>query len=104
MDNVRSLKERIERLAKELQEATSTLDGIQRRCRHVWGEPKYNPIVTEAGSSPGDPEGTMGVDRQLPCSWPRTERPRWTRRCQICELEQHTERSEPVVTKNRPIF
>ncbi len=81
--------------------AARALDALTSRvhsCAHDWGNPTYNPIVTEAYTDPGDPPGTMGIDWRGPCYVPSTKRDRWTRQCSICGHIQETTNSTNRVT------
>ena len=82
------------------------LDAQERACNggaHSWAAPVYTPIVHEGYHDPGDPPGTMGVDRQLPMEVPRPEIPRWQRRCLLCGRSEYTERSV-AATGRMPSF
>lgn len=107
MENAR---ERIAELRKQADDAQRALEGatreirrIQAECRHQWSEPIYDPIVHEGYADPGDPPGTMGVDRRLPLIVPRSERKRWRRYCPLCDLTQYTDRTDAQV-RERPKF
>jgi hypothetical protein len=100
----------IAKMVRDLAEAesnvrvlTATLDARRRGCKHQWGEVKYTPIIREGYQDPGDPVGTMGVDRRLPMYVPRDEKPQWTRVCSLCGLEEVTARTREE-TKKVPVF
>lgn len=80
-EKVAHLEQAIKDLEKELQ----TVD-----CDHEWTGHIYDPIRRPGYRDPGDPPGTMGVDRRLPSYIPPLEIPRWTRRCLKCGKVQET--------------
>ena len=88
-------------LAEEIRSASSTLESrkseraeLQRSCQHQFSKVVYDPIVREGYRDPGDPEGTMGIDRRLPFYVERSETRRWRRTCPKCELTQTTQRTK----------
>ena len=78
------------------------LDRKQRSCQqHQWGKIKYEPIIREAYTIPGDPPGTMGVDWQGPCHVPAQTTHQWSRTCALCvkkETTQHTRKERTAGT------
>lgn len=82
--------------------AWDTLNARRARCQHKW-QSRYNPLIREGYYDPGDPVGTMGIDRRLPMHVPREETPRWTRECIECGLEEHTQRANDEI-KKVPVF
>jgi hypothetical protein len=93
------LEQEITRLKADLQEHEASLQGLQSRCIHQWGETRYTPDIREGYQDPGDPVGTMGVDWRGPMYVPRQETPRWSRRCSECGLVQQTERTRDQIKK-----
>ncbi|HOX29760.1 MAG TPA: hypothetical protein PLR75_01245 [Candidatus Pacearchaeota archaeon] len=91
---VQKLNREIEELSRNLESAKERLNVIQRSCFHKWGPIRYDPIVVEAHTLPGDKPGTHGVDWQGPVYVSRKETPRWTRQCEICDLVQITDKTE----------
>lgn len=84
-------------LIKEIEAAKAHLEALEKilrlhqsLCNHLFGEMEYVPIIRKGFHSSGDPEGTMGVDRQLPVDIPTTETPQWQRTCTLCLLTQKT--------------
>ena len=76
----------------------SELDHHIRSCRHDYTKTKYDPIVTPGHYFPGDPEGTMGIDRQLPMHIPEERKDRWSRECNKCgEVEYTTRVNEEII-------
>lgn len=72
-------------------------------CNHQYGDPYYNPDVIHEGygsvqdGSGSDPhwgyEGYRDVDR-----------PRWTKKCNICGNEIHTYKQSPIISGYKPKF
>jgi hypothetical protein len=100
----------IPELAKEVEEAEQnakvlrdTLAARRRACQHTWSPTKYEPIIHEGYEDPGDPPGTMGVDRRLPMWVPREEIPVWKRTCEKCGTTEETRRTRDDV-KKIPVF
>lgn len=88
------LRDEIAYLEKSLESKKRQLAEMYTKCTHAWGEVKYNPILIQGFTVPGDPVGTMGVDWRGPCHVEsRTER-LWERVCKKCELKQTTSRTE----------
>lgn len=87
-----------------LETSRQRLADYERSCPHRWTEPVYDPIRIPGGHDPGDPPGTMGVDRRLPCSWGPTEKPRWRRTCTECGKVEYTERSKEEPAVKKPVF
>jgi hypothetical protein len=117
MNTAHAKKQEIARLASELANAKGQLNALQEACRHrghVWGQVQYVPEHHPAYTIPGDPPGTMGVDRRGPCDVPSKTIPRWTRECSDCGLVQTTELTHKVQTSgsipgtiatvNEPLF
>lgn len=69
------------------------LESAERNCRHRWGAVQYVPDERKGYQFAGDPPGTMGVDRQLPCYIPAQTTPKWSRMCLDCGKEQTTTRT-----------
>ena len=107
-DEARRLNLEMRKNFDALAESTAKLKQLQFECArrpnsHSWTEPRYTPIIHEGYQFQGDPEGTMGVDRQLPCWIPREEIPMWKRQCTNCGLEEETRHTRDDVRKV-PVF
>jgi len=88
---------------KEVARLRAAISKIEKNCRHNWSDPIYDPIHHSGYHDPGDPPGTMGVDRRLPCDIPPHTEKRWKRICKTCgyvEITTHL-RQESV---DRPVF
>lgn len=97
------IRNRIKNLRWELDRLESELHRAESSCRHVWPEPKYDPIRTEAYTIPADPVGTMGIDWRGESYVPATTKPRWTRTCPKCGKVETTEICTTVESK-MPVF
>ena len=106
--NAQELRAQIAGYNAKLLRLKGQLKELVRECgerHHDWTDPIYDPIRTEAQDFPGDPEGTMGVDRQLPCRVPASIVPQWTRECSTCGHTEHTKSFVFVPNTNmRPVF
>lgn len=102
--NAQNLRDKVDKLHKEFAEAKKELGDMVRNCQHQYCEAVYDPIHTKAYTIPGDPPGTMGVDRQLPCYVPAKTEKRWRRECELCGDIQYTIKAEPVVAAYKPVF
>ena len=94
MKTAAQLKREIEESRRSLAQQTAQLEALQRACQHQFGPVEYVPLVTEGYRTQGDPEGTMGVDRQLPTWIPGSTTKKWQRTCPLCELTQTTTRTK----------
>lgn len=81
---IKKLETQIQSLQKSLQRHYSDLRSLEATCRHVWGETKCTPIEKEGYRVPGDPPGTMGVDRREDFYVAPQTIPQWTRICDKC--------------------
>jgi hypothetical protein len=109
MDNARLTRQRVVDAAREHENAKAAVERMERDCEHnhnpsLFTPAKYDPIIHPAGYSAGDPPGTMGIDRQLPCSWPGRREDRWTRECTRCGKVEHTQQSRDLPVKKEPVF
>ncbi len=87
---IEQLRKEVCRLENLLENAKSMLTYRLQKCHHRWGDTVYDPIIIPGGFDPGDPPGTMGIDRRLPFSWPGGRTPRWKRTCMECGLVEFT--------------
>lgn len=91
-DKIRSLQQQIEDEKRKI-----------NNCQHYFAKPFYNPetvkepygykMVTQGSDVWGEPEGIREV-----------EKPRWTKKCQFCGYEQHTNKLKPIITGQEPDF
>lgn len=95
--NVKELREEICTTEQELKRKKEALEKICSNCCHQWEEPVYDPVIRPGYMAEGDPPGTMGVDRRLPCYVERSETPYWNRTCFNCGSLQRTS----ILTKVR---
>jgi hypothetical protein len=97
--NANALREAIAKLEHELKEKQESLVDVERNCAHVWGETFSDHINSPGYISPGDPEGTMGIDRRLPLYVPEKVTKRWKRVCSNCGRVEHTTAVSKQVTE-----
>jgi hypothetical protein len=83
----------------EYNRAKERLADAIRNCKHQWTEPVRDDIVLEGYHDPGDPVGTMGVDRRLPYDVPTQRTKRWSRKCVNCDEVQYTENVTQKMTE-----
>lgn len=93
------LEKEIKEYAEKLKRANNALSDIDFYCKHKWGKTENADIYHEGYLIPGDPVGTMGVDRQLPCNIPSSTEKRWKRVCEKCGKVDYTKRVEEVKTE-----
>jgi len=102
---IEDLRKAIRAAEENLKNYKARLDTLERECPHQWGEVIYDPIKYPGYHSPGDPPGTMGVDRRLPSYVEPSTTPRWTRTCEVCgKVEITTRTQEEVKVKKTPVF
>lgn len=73
------------------------------KCKHIFGTPFSNPdkkmeaygykMVAQGSDVWHEPQGYKEVSV-----------PRWTRICSECGYEEHTNKTEPIITGNKPKF
>jgi len=100
MNEAERLRETIKRSTKELEQAEMQLALLERSCQHQWGETEYVPEHQAAYTIQGDPPGTMGVDRRLPCSVPAKTVKKWRRACSLCGKVEVTNKVKTEVKKS----
>jgi hypothetical protein len=93
------LRDKVRLLRESLKTAELELAWEVKECRHDWTQPKYDPIIREGYTSPGDPPGTMGSDWRGPVHVPRSETKRWKRECKTCGEIQYTSNTDTNVTE-----
>lgn len=99
----RQLRENVRIAQSNLQTHEHALATALAQCGHSWTEPKYDPIVREPYTIPGDRPGTMGIDWRGPTYVERKETPRWTRECKICGKVAETGQVVQILTQ-KPKF
>jgi len=85
-----NIQQEIEKLEREL----VRLKREQKECPHEWSDTKYNPYE-------GTKQIADGIEAQGSDIWPKmkiisTTKDRWTRTCNLCGLQQHTEKLSDV--------
>ncbi|MFA6437249.1 MAG: hypothetical protein WC242_03730 [Candidatus Paceibacterota bacterium] len=92
LQKARRLRGEIAVLQVDLDGTRRELDALEKSCRHDWTNPeRIDDRVISGYQDHGDPPGTIGVDRRLPCYVPEQRFPRWMRKCRTCGLAQITE-------------
>jgi hypothetical protein len=89
--DIQKMRNEVEKREREFTAAKKRLDDIVNSCQHKFGETIPDHIVYPGYYSPGDPPGTMGVDRQLPCYVSESVKKRWKRICDICGKIEYTQ-------------
>ena len=103
LERTQTLEREIKNLERQLGAVRYELNKVRNECDHRWGKVVYDPEITEAYTVPGDPPGTMGIDRRFPCHVPRQETPKWFRTCTRCGLVQKTTKAQ-IVEDRVPLF
>jgi hypothetical protein len=96
------LRASIQTLSQQLEAAKTALDNLVDSCLHQWGDPVYDPEYIPGYHIPGDPPGTMGVDRRSPMDVPSKTNERWRRTCKNCGHTEWTTHAKP--TGKSPVF
>jgi hypothetical protein len=97
--DAQQLRERVEKMTDELKVSQHALETLVANCPHLYTPAVYDPIVREGYTDPGDPPGTMGVDRRLPCYIPEETIRRWKRECTLCGNVEYTTRTTQNITE-----
>lgn len=93
------MNDRIKQLQEEINAEKRKIDN----CQHEFGDAYNNPetvresygyrTVAQGSDIWAEPEGYRDVIK-----------PRWTRKCSKCGLEQHTNKKKPIITDYTPDF
>ncbi len=94
---IKKLREKVEKAKEEYDSAKQSLDNVVNSCSHQFGPTIPDHIYHPAYTIPGDPPGTMGVDRRGPCYVDAKTEKRWKRICDICGKEEYTTRTKQKV-------
>lgn len=86
-------------LSLQAHAAREAVAEMERKCAHDFGPTEYDPVHHEGYHDPGDPPGTMGVDRRLPFDVPPRTDKRWRRECRICGKIEYTTKTDKHVTE-----
>jgi len=72
-------------------------------CKHNFCKPFYNPETVREGY--GLHYVGCGSDPYLEYTgYHDVKKDRWTRKCSICGVEEHTDKMKPIVVGNEPDF
>lgn len=93
------MNNKIKQLNEEIQNELKKI----KSCRHDFDKPFSNPekvmepygyrMVGMGSDVWYEPDGVREISK-----------PRWTRICKICGLEEHTSISEPIISEYKPKF
>lgn len=98
------IRERYRQSQKEFREAEESLQNLEENCRHIYGSTEDAHYVVGGYTIPGDPHGTMGVDRRVSVYVPRETKKRWMRKCTLCGKVEYTENVRTEVCEVGPIW
>jgi len=74
-----------------------------RRCKHDFGDSYFDPETVMEGY--GSVQDGAGSDPHWSYAGYRSvEKPRWSRKCKICGLIQHTYEQKPIIKGYEPSF
>ena len=72
-------------------------------CKHEFNEPFFNPETVKEPY--GEKLVTQGSDAWYrPTGYRNVQKNRWTRICKLCEFEEHTYNTTPIITGFKPSF
>lgn len=93
------MNEKIRKLKEQIREEERKISN----CSHDFETPFYNPkTVKEPTSWRFVYQGSDSY--QEPTDYRDVQKPRWTRICKKCGLEQHTYEQKPIVKGYEPSF
>ncbi|MBI4918712.1 hypothetical protein HY837_02190 [archaeon] len=87
---IKQLRDKFERSKKEFDSTKEDLERVVNSCKHQFGKTIPDHIHYPAYTIPGDPPGTMGVDRRGPCYVDAKTEKRWKRICDVCGKVEYT--------------
>jgi len=88
---------------KELQKQIEAEQRKIANCKHEWGEVFSNPEIVKEGY--GSVQDGAGSDPHWSYEGYRdVEKPRWTRKCNLCGTEEHTCKQKPIIKGLEPDF
>jgi len=96
---IKQLREKVELLKGKYDSAKQTLDRIIESCNHNFGPTISDHIYRPAYTIPGDPPGTMGVDRRGPCYVDAKTEKRWKRICELCGQVEYTSKIKQIINE-----
>ncbi len=98
-----NLRLELESLLRRVEVVKRSIANIEQSCKHDWTDAEYTPDHYRGYHDPGDPVGTMGIDRRLPFDVPSRTVDKWTRSCKECGKSETTSRTKDLV-KHTPVF
>ena len=96
---IKELEAKIEHAECDLANKREELRRAEKKCSHAWGPVVADHIRTPSYVIPGDPEGTMGVDRRFDTYVSATVKEQWKRTCKLCGKVEHTTKTRQTVTE-----
>lgn len=91
-DKIRSLQDQIEAEKQKI-----------NNCKHDFDNSFYNPETVKEGY--GSVQDGAGSDPHWSFAGYRdVKKDRWTRKCKICGVEEHTYSQEPIIVGFKPSF
>lgn len=93
------MNDKIKDLQRQIEEERRKI----ANCKHDFNKSFYNPeTVKEVSSYKMVAQGSDVWSE--PDSYKETQKPRWTRKCKHCGLEQHTYKQSPIISGFEPSF
>lgn len=92
-------QQKIDELKKKILEEQQKID----RCSHQWSDP-YSDPGTRSVPTGITVQGQGSDVWPVASGWVNESYPRWARQCKKCGKVEYTEKSEPVITYNKPVF
>ena len=92
----------LENAERSLAEKRLELDALRRKCTHSWSKPERKTEYHKPYTIPGDPVGTMGVDRRPDCHVEAKTDVWWKRTCSQCGKVEKTTNTRSVGSE--PVF
>jgi hypothetical protein len=88
------LRSEINVIEDQLQSKKAQLEREERECRHNSDQSCWmttpDDVCKPGYTIPGDPPGTMGIDRRFDVHVPAKTTKRWKRVCKLCGKIEHT--------------
>lgn len=88
---------------KQLQQEIEIEKAKIRNCKHDFSKAYYNPeTVKEAYGYQMKPQGSDIYYE--PTGYHDVKKDRWTRKCNLCGNEEHTNKQKPIINGFEPSF
>lgn len=101
LERAKEIRGRISDLRSRLRRAEDELAGVERSCRHEWGEVVYDPIYHSGtpDRTPRDGSYVPYDERPFLMATPPHTEDRWTRTCRLCGMVQETRHTKDEIKK-----